>query len=301
MTQAAEEIAPRSRPNKSPSVRPHHGAGRRPVLGTIGLYVALVALALMFVLPLLWALLSSFKPRADIFAYPPRLLPGDPTFVNYRTLLAEHPFWAWFATSTIVGLLSTVISVLVCALAGYGFAKYQFRGREFLFNVMFSSLAIPFAVIVVPLYILMVRTGLTNPYFALIVPWVAPAFGIFMMRQFITQAIPNELLESGRMDGCSELGLFWRIVLPLIRPALGALAVWSFINSYNAFLWPLIIIGDPAQYTVPLGLGALFATELRQYDLVMAGSALAAIPTVVLFVALRRQLIDGLTAGAVKS
>jgi ABC-type glycerol-3-phosphate transport system permease component len=133
------------------------------------------------------------------------------------------------------------------------------------------------------------------------VPWVAPAFGIFMMRQFIEQAIPDELLDAARIDGCSEFGLFWRIVLPLLKPAVGALGVWSFINSYNSFLWPLIVIGNPDHYTLPLGLGALFATENREYDLVLAGSVLATIPAVLVFVILRKQLIDGLTAGAVKS
>jgi ABC-type glycerol-3-phosphate transport system permease component len=273
----------------------------RSPLASFALYGLLVLLALLFILPLGWALASSFKPRADIFSYPPNLIPDTATLENYRNLLGNHPFWAWFVTSTVVGVLATVVSVLVCALAGFGFAKYRFRGKNFLFYVMFSSLAIPFAVIVVPLYILMVRGGLTNPYFALIVPWVAPAFGIFMMRQFIEQAIPDELLDAARIDGCSEFGLFWRIVLPLLKPAVGALGVWSFINSYNSFLWPLIVIGNPDHYTLPLGLGALFATENREYDLVLAGSVLATIPAVLVFVILRKQLIDGLTAGAVKS
>ncbi|WP_202880654.1 carbohydrate ABC transporter permease [Kribbella amoyensis] len=265
------------------------------------LYLSLIVLVLVFVLPLVWAAASSFKLRGDIFAYPPKLFPEHPTLHNYQTLLAEQPFWGWFAMSTVVALISTAVSVFVCSLAGFGFAKYRFKGKNFLFNVMFSSLAIPFAVIVVPLFIMLVRTGLNSPYFALIVPWVAPAFGIFMMRQFTEQSIPDELLESGRVDGCGEFMIFWTIVLPLLRPALGALAVWSFINSYNAFLWPLIIVGEPSQYTLPLGLGALFATENRQYDLVLAGSVLAAIPSLLLFIGLRKQLIDGLTAGAVKS
>jgi multiple sugar transport system permease protein len=272
----------------------------RHVVGRSCLYATLIALVAVFVLPLVWATASSFKLRGDIFSYPPRLLPSDPTLHNYRTLLEEHPFLNWFAVSTAVAVISTAVSVLVCSLAGFGFAKYRFRAKNVLFDVMFSSLAIPFAVLVVPLFIMLSRTGLTSPYFALIVPWVAPAFGIFMMRQFIEQAIPDELLESGRVDGCTEFGIFWRIVMPLLRPALGALAVWSFLNSYNAFLWPLIIVGDPNQYTLPLGLGALFATENREYDLVLAGSVLAAIPSLALFFILRNQLVSGLTMGAVK-
>ncbi|MFF1933741.1 carbohydrate ABC transporter permease [Streptomyces sp. NPDC058228] len=269
--------------------------------GTLALYAWLVMMALWFVLPILWAVISSFKPRGDIFSYPPKLLPATTTLENYGNLLDGNPFWHWYAMSIIVGLLSTVVSVAVCALAGFGFAKYRFRGKNVLFDVVFSSLAIPLAVIVVPLFILMVKMGLTNPYFALIVPWVAPAFGIFMMRQFIGQAIPDELMEAARLDGCSEFMIFWRVVVPLVRPALGAMAVWSFISAYNSFLWPLIIVNSPNNYTLPLGLNTLFATQNRAYDLVLAGSVLATIPTIVVFVALRRQLIDGLTAGAVKS
>jgi ABC-type glycerol-3-phosphate transport system permease component len=165
---------------------------------------------------------------------------------------------------------------------------------------MFSSLAIPFAVIVVPLFILLARTGLTNPYFALIVPWVAPAFGIFMMRQYASQSIPAELLQAARVDGANEFRIFWSIVFPLLRPAIGALAVWTFLNSYNAFLWPLVVVSSPDYYTLPLGLQAIFGAEGRQYNLVLAGSVLAAIPSIAVFLLLRKQLVSGLTAGAVK-
>ncbi|WP_298456811.1 carbohydrate ABC transporter permease [uncultured Cellulomonas sp.] len=196
--------------------------------------------------------------------------------------------------------ISTVATVFFSSLAGFGFAKYEFRGKKVLFDVMFSSLAVPFAVIVVPLFILVAKLGLANPFFALIVPWVAPAFGIFMMRQCTEQAVPDEILDAARIDGCSEFRTFWTVVLPLLRPAIGALAVWSFLNTYDTLLWPLVIVAEPEYYTVPLGLQALFGAEGRQYDLVMAGSILAAVPALVIFVLLRKQLVSGLTAGAVK-
>ncbi|MEV4567538.1 carbohydrate ABC transporter permease [Nonomuraea sp. NPDC049419] len=272
-------------------------ASRRPRL----VYVLLIALVVMFVLPLLWALSSSFKRRGDIFTYPPQPLPSPFTLENYTRLLETQPFWGWFATSTIVAVVSTAVSVFVCALAGFAFAKYRFRGKRLLFDVMFSSMAVPFAVIVVPLFVILIKAGVTNVYFSLIVPWVAPAFGIFMMRQYAEQAVPDSVLEAARIDGASEFGLFVRVVLPLLRPALGALAVWSFLNSYNSFFWPLIVVSDPAQYTLPLGIQSLYAAEARQVDLVLAASVLAAIPSLIMFILLRKQLLDGLTAGAVKS
>ncbi|RRS01406.1 carbohydrate ABC transporter permease [Glycomyces terrestris] len=267
----------------------------------LGLYVTLFLLVAIYLAPLVWALSSSFKDRSEIFSFPPELWPGEPTTANYANLLAAQPFWSWTLMSTGVALVSTAAVVFLCSLAGFGFAKYEFRGKRLLFDVMFSSLAIPFAVIVVPLFILVAELGLAHPLFALIVPWVAPAFGIFMMRQYAEQSIPDEILDAARIDGCSEFRTFWTIVLPLLRPALGALAVWSFLGAYNNLLWPLVIVSEPEFYTVPLGLQALFGAEGRQYDLVLAGSILAAVPAIAVFILLRKQLVSGLTAGAVKS
>ncbi|MEY9996453.1 multiple sugar transport system permease protein [Streptomyces sp. V4I8] len=266
----------------------------------VPLYGVLVLLAVAFLAPLLWALSGSFKPRGDIFAYPPRLIPDPFTLDNYQRLFSGQPFWRWFLMSTVVALTATVVSVFVCALAGYGFAKFRFTGRRLLFGVMFSSLSIPFAVILVPLFVMLVKTGLGSPWFALIVPWVAPAFGIFMMQQYIVQSIPDSVLEAARIDGAGEFGIFRTIVLPLLRPALGALAVWQFLQSYNSFLWPLVLVSDSSQYTLPLGLQTLFVSEQRQYDLVLAGAVLAVVPAVALFVLLRKQLLEGLSTGAVK-
>lgn len=269
--------------------------------GRFLLYAFLITLMLVFALPLLWALSASFKSRSDIFSYPPQPLPAHGTLDNYRNLLDGYPFWSWFLISTVVALISTTVSVALCSLAGFAFAKYRFRGKNLLFNIMFSSMAVPFAVIVVPLFILIAKSHLATPYFALIVPWVTPAFGIFMMRQFAEQSVPDALLDAARVDGCTEFGLFRRVVLPLLRPALGALGVWCFLTSYNSLLWPLIVVSEPHDYTLPMGLQAVFGATGRQYDLVLAGSVLAVVPSLLVFFLLRKQLVEGLTAGAVKS
>lgn len=286
----------------SPETSPRRDSTRKtgPVVRRGLLYITLVALLLVFVAPLLWALSGSFKNRGDIFATPPSLIPNPFTVDNYERLLQTQPFWNWFFMSVGTAAIATIISVFVCSLAGYAFAKFDFRGKKILFNIMFSSLSIPFAVILVPLFILVVKTGLSAPWFALVIPWVAPAFGIFMMQQYIVQSIPDEIIEAGRIDGNSEFGIFWRLVLPLLKPSLGALAVWSFLQTYNSFLWPLVLVSDSNQYTLPLGLNILFAAENRSFDLVLAGSVLASIPTILVFFLLRKQLLDGLSAGAVK-
>lgn len=296
-TTSAPTRAPGSRTAAAASRPPRR---RAPRPARVLLYAGLVTLMVVYVAPLLWALSSSFKDRSDIFAFPPRLVPDPATLDSYTTLLSTQPFWRWMLMSTVVAATSTVLTVFFCALAGFGFAKYEFRGKKLLFDLMFSSMAVPFAVIVVPLFVLVAKLGLANPFFALVVPWVAPAFGIFMMRQYTEQAVPDEILDAARIDGCSEFRTFLAVVVPLLRPALGALAVWAFLNTYNNLLWPLVIVAEPEYYTVPLGLQALFGAEGRQYDLVMAGSILATVPALVVFFVLRKQLVSGLTAGAVK-
>ncbi|WP_159793187.1 carbohydrate ABC transporter permease [Puerhibacterium puerhi] len=274
---------------------------RRPRVapGRVALYAVLGVLLLVFLFPLAWAVSASFKPRGDIFSST-SLIPAPATLDNYQRLLGEQPFWSWFGISVGVAVVATVVSVFVCALAGYGFAKFRFAGKRLLFGVMFSSLSVPFAVILVPLFILVVKSHLSNPWFALIVPWVAPAFGIFMMQQYIVQSVPDEILEAGRIDGNTEFQIFRRLVLPLLRPSLGALAVWSFLQTYNSFLWPLVLVSDSSSYTLPVGLNTLFQAENRSFDLVLAGAVLASVPTVLVFLLLRKQLLEGLSAGAVK-
>ena len=265
-----------------------------------GLYAVLGLGLVIAALPLLWALSSAFKPVSEIFDYPPSLVPRSPTLASFERLFTEFDFWRWFATSLAVAVVTTVAAVFLSALGGYAFAKFRFPGQKLLFDVMFSSMMIPFAVLLVPLFVEVTRLGLADTYLALVVPWVAPAFGIFMMRQFVLQSVPDEVIEAARIDGCSEFGAFLRIALPLLRPALGALGVWTFLNSYNSFLWPLVVLTSQDKFTLPLGLNSLVSGYQREYGLVMAAAVLAAVPTIAAFLVLRRQLIEGLTVGSVK-
>ena len=265
-----------------------------------GLYVVLILLVVVAVLPLVWAISGSFKTITEIFEIPPRLFPAHPILSNYGTVFRdlELPKWLW--TSIWVAFVGTFLSVLFSTMGGYAFAKFKFPGQKFLFDVMFSSMLIPMTVIIIPLFVIVANIGLGNSYAALIVPWVAPAFGVFMMRQFIIQSIPDALVEAARIDGAGELKIFLTVVLPLLRPALGALAVWNFLASYNNFLWPLIVLSDSGKFTLPLGLNSLTGAYSANYGVILAGSLVAAIPTVVLFIVLSKQLIEGLTVGSVK-
>jgi multiple sugar transport system permease protein len=269
-------------------------------VGLIFLNLLLVLGLLFTVIPLLWTVSSSFKTVADIFTYPPELIPPVFTTESYERLVTEFAFIAWFWNTLWVSVVATVLVVFFCALAGFAFAKYRFRGQGILFNIVISSMLIPFAVVLIPLFILVTRVGLGDSLWALIIPFVAPGYGIFMMRQFIIQSVPDEVLDAGRVDGATEFGIFWHLVLPMTRPALGALAIWSFIHVYNSFLWPLTVLSTNEKFTLPVGLASLLGTYNREYGLVMAGAVVAAIPMLVLFFSLRKQFIEGLTLGSVK-
>ncbi|WP_433892653.1 carbohydrate ABC transporter permease [Streptomyces sp. CA-111067] len=282
----------------TPGARTGSGTGHR--LGRPLLYLVLIALAVIAVLPLLWALSGSFKTISEIFEIPPRIWPRHATGSNYATVFSDIALPSWLWTSLWVAVVSTVLSVLFSTMGGYAFAKFDFPGKKILFDVMFSSMMIPMTVVVIPLFVEIAALGMGNSYLALIVPGLAPAFGVFMMRQFIVQSIPDQMLEVARVDGAGEIAIFLRIVLPLLRPALGALIVWNFLASYNNFLWPLIVLSDSGKFTLPLGLNSLSGAYTADYGVILAGSLIASVPTIAVFVGLNKQLIEGLTVGALK-
>ncbi|UNK70464.1 carbohydrate ABC transporter permease [Microbacterium sp. H1-D42] len=262
-------------------------------------YVGLAVWLLLSIAPVMWGLSGSFKRTGDLFAPGSGLIPADPTLDNYKNLLTEVPFAQWFITSLVIATVSSVVATFTCALVGYGLAKYRFRGQGLIFGMVLSALMIPFAVILIPLFVEVSSLGLTNQYLAYVIPFLCPAFGVFLMRQFIV-GVPDELSEAARIDGVSEFGIFMRIVLPIIRPAIGALFVWMFLQAYNDFLWPNTVMNDAGRYTLTLGLNSLRTSFATDYSMILAGTMLAAIPTVILFILLRKQLIEGLTSGAVK-
>ena len=218
---------------------------------------------------------------------------------NYRNLLKAVPYNRYFINSVYIATASTLLTLFFCSLGGYAFAKYQFRGKTILFGILLASMMIPFQVLLVPLFGLMSDIGWLNSYNAIIIPFSVGAFGVFLMRQFIV-TIPSELLDAARIDGCSEFGIYYRIVLPVIKPALGALTIYTFLSSWNGYLWPLIVLRDEGKYTLPIGLANLVGIYRQDYGMLMAGTLLSLLPIIILFLAMQREFVQGITFGGVK-
>ena len=218
---------------------------------------------------------------------------------NYRNLWKTVPYSRYFVNSVFIATASTLLTLFFCSLGGYAFAKYQFRGQKILFGILLASMMVPFQVLLVPLFGLMYDIGWLNSYKAIIIPFSVGAFGVFLMRQFIV-TIPSELLDAARIDGCSEFGIYYRVVLPIIKPALGALTIYSFLGSWNGYLWPLIILRDEVKYTLPIGLANLVGIYRQDYGMLMAGTLLSLMPIVILFLAMQREFVQGITLGSVK-
>jgi ABC-type glycerol-3-phosphate transport system permease component len=263
-------------------------------------YVAMAAISFFMIFPFLWMVVSSLKPFAEIFAGD-SFLPRQPTLDNYTRLFEQGGALLKIWNSFFIATVYTVVAVLLCALGGYAFAKFPFPGRRALFALMLATITIPFAVVMIPLFIMMrnVFDWIDTPW-PLIVPTAANAFGIFFMRQYLL-ALPDEMLDAARVDGASELQIFTKIVLPTSIPGLVSLAIIFFMARWNDFLWPLAVLRSDEARTVPLMLIALQGPPGRTaYDLLMAGSVVSVLPMLALFLLLQRHLVAGVTTGAVK-
>ncbi|MFD4944854.1 carbohydrate ABC transporter permease [Streptomyces sp. NPDC058239] len=270
----------------------HRGRG---ILLTSGLAIVLAAVAI----PFYWLVVASTHSSKEIFDSPPPMLPGGHLLDNLTSLQESAQFGRVVLNSLLIAVVYTVCAGAVCALAGYGFAKYRFRGREGVFGLLMLGLVIPAQVTLVPLFKMMAELQWLNTYQAVIMPNLALPFGIFLMRQSMA-SLPDELLDAGRMDGCGELRLFWKVVLPPMKPALAALAIFLFLYQWNDFVWPLIILRDGASFTIPVALASLQGLDDTDYGAILTGTSIAAIPMVVVFLALQRHFVSGLLAGAVK-
>lgn len=258
---------------------------------TVGFYGVLAVIALAMLLPLLWLVSTALKsPGENIFQFPPQWLPQQPTLANFREVWRTNPFGRYFVNSTLVAILTVALNLLVCSLAAYPLARLSFLGREAIFSLVISTIMIPFQIVMIPLYILTVQLGLRNSYLGLIFPYIASAFGIFLMRQAF-QGVPKELEEAARMDGCSELGIWWNVMIPATRPALATLAIFTFIGSWSDFLWPLIVLDRPEYYTLPLGVAKLAGSFSLDWRLIAAGSVISILPVILLFVFLQRYIV----------
>lgn len=269
-------------------------------LKMIGMYVLLGAIAFAMLFPLLWLVSTSFKsPAENIFQFPPQLLPHQPTFENFTAVWQSNPFGQYLFNSTIVAVLTVGLNLLFCSLAAYPLARLEFRGRDLIFTLVVSTIMIPFQIVMIPLYILTVQLGLRNTYLGVIFPSIASAFGIFLLRQAF-QGVPKELEEAARIDGCSELGLWWNVMLPAVRPALVTLAIFVFIGSWSDFLWPLIVLDRPEYYTLPLGVATLAGTFSLDWRLIAAGSVISIAPVILFFLFMQRYIVPTDTSSGVK-
>lgn len=263
------------------------------------MHLALVALAALSLAPLLWMVSVSFMPAGEASRFPPPMWPSAATLDNYHALFARTGIARNFGNSLLVSVAITLGSLLVNTMAGYAFAKLQFRGRERLFRILLAALVIPAQVAMLPLFLLMKQLGLVNSFGGVIVPGLATVFGIFLVRQY-ARSIPDELLEAARIDGAGELRIFFRIVLPMLKPVLVTLAIFTFMAAWNDFMWPLIVLTDQAHYTLPVALASLSREHIMDVEMMMAGAVLTVLPVLLLFLLLQRYYIQGLLLGSVK-
>ena len=273
---------------------------RKRSFGRLVVFVILSVLAVLNLFPMYWMLQTSFTPKDAIMAIRPRLVPSRLTLENYLNLFHEGLIQQWALNSLIIAGSVTVFSVLTCSLAGYAFAKIPFPGRGLLFGVIIATMLIPGEVTLLPSFLLLQKIGLLGTLWAVIIPSIPAPFSIFMFRQYMS-SIPDSLADAARIDGASEFRIFLQIMLPMSKPVLAAISIFTFISAWNSFLWPLIVLNDPSKYPLTVGLATLQEQHLSNFGLQMAGTALAAIPTVMIFFSFQKYFIKGLGAGSVKA
>ena len=269
---------------------------------SILLHIVLLVLALLIVLPVVAIFLASFKPGNKLIQYGLNLEidPEVMSLDNYILLFrGDHDYWVWFGNSLILTVITVVGTLVISSFVAYGFAVYQFKGRNALFVVVLLILSVPFEVVMLPMYKMFSQMGLMDSYVAIVVPFLAHASTIFFFRQYL-QGIPLDLLEAGRIDGANEYSIFLRIIVPIMKPAYAAMAILNGMNAWNNYLWPLLVISSESKYTLTLGLNTLLSPYGNNYDLLLVGCFFSILPIFILFACFQKYFIEGMTAGAVK-
>ena len=259
----------------------------------------LLLVIFLTVMPYVYMVSASFKPGEELFSIPVQLFPDSLYLGNYDLLFGKTNFVRWFFNSVFIGVSRMVLAVVISLMAGYAFAKYDFRFKNVLFILLLATLTLPIYVLIVPLYSMMVTFGWTDNYIALILPLAAQAIGVFLSRQYLL-SIPDEILDSARVDGAGEWGIFWRIIVPLSQPVIAVMAILFFTASWNDYIWPLLVLTQDQMFTVSLGLPTLVGPYSQEYGAVMAGSFISTVPIVIIFLIMQRRFIEGITQGAVK-
>jgi ABC-type glycerol-3-phosphate transport system permease component len=263
--------------------------------------VFLTVAAAVFIFPFYWLIISAFKTKADIFALPPNLIPWPPIWQNFVDVFTQTNILRAFFNSSFIAITHVSLSLFLCALGGYAFAKYpKAPGNKGLFAFVLATIMIPQAVTMIPVFVVLSELGLVNSYWAMILPGAANAFGIFWMRQYIAGHVPDDLLHAARIDGCSEFGIFWRVVLPVCQPPLAALGVLTLIANWNNLMWAFVVLRTEDMYTLPLMIYLLQGELHTPYGMLMAAGLIATLPLILAFLFFQRSFIQGLTAGAVK-
>lgn len=269
---------------------------------TAGLLVLFGILAILIVLPIAVLFIASFKPGSDLLQYGLNLNlnPERMSLDNYRLLFfGNHEYWSWFFNSILLTAITVAATLIVSSFVGYGFAVYDFKGKQVLFIIVLLILSIPLEVVMLPLYKQMSNRGMMDSYAAIILPFMAHASTIFFFRQYL-QSIPISLLEAGRIDGATEYGIYFRLIVPLMKPAFSAMAILNGMNAWNNYLWPLLVMRSSEKYTLTLGLNTLINPYGDNYSLLIVGAVFSIIPIFILFIAFQKYFIEGMTAGAVK-
>ncbi|MGC9383968.1 MAG: carbohydrate ABC transporter permease [Kosmotogaceae bacterium] len=269
------------------------------IFGQIGVHTVLFFGSLIMIVPFAWMVSTSFKLPEEVYLIPPRWIPNNPTLENYTDLFDAMNFGRPFINTIIVALSITFLSVMLSSMAGYGFAKFKFRGREKLFLIVLGTLMVPGQITMIPVFLMLNQMGLVNTYAGLIFPPIANAFNIFFMRQFI-KSLPDELIDAAKMDGANEGFIFFKIILPLAKPALAAITIFTFTGSWNSFLWPLIIAQDESMYTLPVAVSVLGGQYTERIALQMAGACIVIAPLIIVFLIAQKYFIKGIALTGLK-
>ena len=298
MTDTLDAAAPVAAPGRPGRPRSYRNDGRVSTPGW--LYVVLAVGLVLVVVPFVWMVVSSFKPEAEVRAIPPTWWPETVTTENYSQLFTRLNFPRFFLNSAIVAIAVAAGNMVFCSMLGYALAKLDFPGKKALFSLVLGTLMVPGVVTFVPLFVLTTNIGLTNTLPGMILPFLAGPFGVFLMRQFIL-SLPDELIQAARIDGASELRIFFSVILPLCGPAVATLGVLTFLTSWNNFLWPLVVATSEDKYTLPVAL-ALYAVgqNSTKYGLLLAGSVVVVLPVLAVFLILQRQIMQGIASTGIK-
>ncbi|NMB00359.1 MAG: carbohydrate ABC transporter permease [Firmicutes bacterium] len=273
--------------------------GKKTRLGHYIAFVLLFIAAAVALLPLYWMVVTALQQPTLTVTFPPEWFPKNPTLLNFKRFFERPSVWRWTTNSLFVALTVTGIQTITSAMAGYAFAKKEFPGGTFLFYLYIASMMVPGQVTLVPLFLIMSELNLLNTYWGLILPAIAGPFGVFLMKQFIS-TLPSDLIEAAIIDGCSEWQTFSLVILPLAKPGLAVLGIFTFMGQWNEFLWPLIVTNSAGMRTLPVGMALLQEELPMQYGLLMAGATYAAIPMIIIFFMFQRYFLRGITVGALK-